>query len=95
MAFQVPASKASKGQDKFEFTIGNETFRVRRMKYLKIDRLQELETDGLEALVFFKGSGGAQQKAVGSLEGEQFEALVNAWRADSEVSEGEVPASDD
>jgi hypothetical protein len=93
MAFQVPASKASKGQDRFEFEIDGKTFSVRKAKFVPIDALVQLETAGLRTLEFFGGDNKTQIAAVGSLEREQFAALVLAWREDSEVTAGEAPAS--
>lgn len=93
MAFQVPASKASKGQDRFEFEIDGKTFSVKKAKFMSITRLVELETDGMQTLEFFGGDSAAQKAAVGGLVREQFTALVTAWREDSEVTAGEAPAS--
>lgn len=91
--FAVPASKASKGQDVFEFTIGADTFTVRKAKFCPIDDLIEVESSPESSVRFFAGSTAKQSRAVGALDREQFGALIEAWREDSEVSAGEAPAS--
>lgn len=93
MGFQVPASKASKGQDQFEFTIGTATFSVTKAKFVPIGELERLEVDGNAALAFFGAEGTKQGAAVRGLDSEQFSALVQAWNDDSEISSGESLAS--
>lgn len=94
MAFQVPASKASKGQDQFEFTIGTATFSVTKTKYVPVPTLIDIEDDLRAAVAFFAGSTAVQGKAVRGLDREQFAGLLEAWREDSELTEGESQASD-
>lgn len=91
MVFAVPASKASRGQDKFEFSIpGTEgKFAVKKMKFVQIGVLAAVQDDGELALNFFSGATKKQSEAVRTLETEQFQALVEAWRDDSEVTAGE------
>lgn len=100
MAFQVPASKASIGQDKFDF--GPETgteYSVRKAKFLSLDQINELE-NGAKATRFFAGedlddkgelvvSDAKRSKFIHSLELEQFQELTKAWRADSGLTAGE------
>ncbi|MGH3437083.1 MAG: hypothetical protein ACRDRL_28965 [Sciscionella sp.] len=92
MVFQVPAIAADEAVD-FAFQVGKSTFRVRKAKFLDVDTLETLETDGMAALAFFKGSTQAQRKAVGALTRDQFVALLAGWYEDSEVSMGESEAS--
>lgn len=86
MAFQVPASKASKGQDQFEFQIGSKTHKVKRAKFVPISTLSEMESNTVRLVEFFG-------PAAADLDRDQFAALVQAWRGDSELTAGESPAS--
>lgn len=95
MTFVVPASKASKGQDKFEFTIGTQTFAVKKAKYLSIDEQVKIGDGDIEATigVVFGAPGSKAARAVGGLDTEQFTALLEAYNKDSEVTPGESVAS--
>jgi hypothetical protein len=95
MVYEVPASKASKGQDQFEFKIGDDAFRIRRLKFLSIGQAEALEApDSVSVVLDLFGRAGTKQgDAVRSLDKEQFEALVEAWQADSGASLGESEAS--
>jgi len=50
MAFQVPASKASKGQDRFEFEIDGKSFSVKKAKFVSVNELVSIESDGVRIL---------------------------------------------
>lgn len=91
MAFQVPASKASIGQDMFEFEIDGKTYKVKREKFCSVGTLEAIEDT--EAVNFFAGSTKQQAAAVRGLDREQFYDLVRAWHEDSEIEPGESAAS--
>lgn len=94
MAFQVPASKASIGQDQFTFGPEDGTeFSVKKAKFLTIGKLESLESSTAASINFFGDEGTRAGDYVRSLDREQFEVLVEAWRDDSEVSAGESQAS--
>lgn len=93
MVFKVPASKQSVGQDQFTFEIGEDEFSIKKAKFISIGQLELLESNATAALNFFGEPGTKQGIAVRTLEREQFQALVEAWREDSEVTSGESPAS--
>ena len=95
MAFKVPASKASKGQDQFEFEIDGKTYAVRKAKFISVGTAEALESPESSTVVldFFGKAGTKQGDAVRSLDEDQFTALIEAWRADSEVGLGESEAS--
>jgi hypothetical protein len=93
MTFEVPASKASVGQDKFDFSIAGKKYSVRKLKYVPIGQRSSISHDGEAQLEFFGVDGTKQGDAVRGLDEEQFKALVEAWQADSEVTVGESEAS--
>lgn len=93
MAFQVPASKASIGQD--QFTFGPETgseYSVKKAKFVPLGTLEALD-DTSAAIEFFGEKGTAQGDFIRSLDPDQFGALVDAWRDDSALTAGESQAS--
>jgi hypothetical protein len=93
--FEVPASKASKGQDRFEFSIPGATgkFSVKKLKFLSVGKRDEIGDGGRPMLDFFCEGPAKQGEGVRALDEEQFNALVNAWQADSGVTLGESEAS--
>lgn len=94
MTFEVPASKASVGQDQFKFKIGDEEFSVKRLKFLSVGRRDEIG-DSTSALLEFLGPKGTKQgDAVRGLDEEQYDALTTAWQKDSDVTLGESEASE-
>lgn len=94
MAFQVPPPRTPKrGEESFPFVIGEQTFKVRKVALTDVDTLTKVASDDAAALDLFAGASKAQQKAVRGLQREQFQALMRAWYADSDVTEGESQAS--
>lgn len=95
MTFKVPESKASKGQDKFPFEIGGQSFTIRKAKFLSVGDAEKLENPESVSVVLdlFGKAGTKAGDAVRALDQEQFGALVEAWQADSKVSLGESSAS--
>lgn len=95
MTYEVPASKASIGQNVFEFSIGKDKFKVKRAKYLSVGEAEALEApDNVSVVLDLFGARGTKQgDAVRGLDSEQFQALVAAWQADSDVTLGESEAS--
>ncbi len=93
--FEVPASKASKGQDLFEFSCPGKPgkFSVKKLKFLSVGKRDEIGDGGRPMLDFFCEGSTKQGEAVRSLDEEQFNALVTAWQDDSGVSLGEPEAS--
>ena len=94
--FEVPASKASEGQDRFEFTVPGKVgkFSVKKLKFLSVGKRDEIGDGGRAMLEFFREGSAKQGDAVRALDEEQFNALVNAWQSDSGVTLGESGASE-
>lgn len=97
MTFEVPASKASKGQDRFAFTVPGHPgkFSIKKAKFISVGQAAALETPESANVVLdlFGEAGTKQGDAVRSLDTEQFSALVDAWKADSDITLGESEAS--
>lgn len=95
MTFKVPESKRSVEQDVFEFDIDGKSYKIKRAKYLTVGEAESLEDPESSTVVLdlFGRKGTKQGDAVRSLDAEQFEALVEAWKQDSGVGVGESEAS--
>jgi hypothetical protein len=95
MAFQVPASKKSIGQDKFEFEIDGETHSITRAKFLSIGTQLSLDSaDAQERITILFGEPGSKLgDAVRGLDSDQFDALMDAYNEDSDVAPGESQGS--
>ena len=93
--FEVPAKKASKGQDRFKFTVPGHPgqFSVRKLKFLSVGKRDEIGDGGSPLLAFFCEGSAKQDEAVRGLDEDQFNELVKAWQVDSGVSLGESEAS--
>lgn len=94
--FQVPESKASIGQDQFDYEIGGKKFAIKKAKFLPIGQAEALENPESSTVVLdlFGKAGSKSGDAVRSLDSEQFQALVNAWQEDSGLAPGESAASE-
>lgn len=86
--FEVPEAKKSTGQDKFAFKIGDLRITVKKAKFMTVGQLEAMEEPGV-AINFFGKKGTPAGDALRALKREQFEALLEAWRDDSEVKPGE------
>lgn len=95
MAYEVPESKRSVGQDMFEFKIAGKAYSIKKAKFLTIGEAEALESPESSTVVLdiFGRRGTKQGDAVRSLDQEQFAALVEAWKLDSGVGVGESGAS--
>jgi len=94
--YEVPAKKASKGQDRFQFSIpgSDGRFSVRKLKLLTVGVRDEIGDGGSPMLEFFCEGSAKQREAVRGLNEEQFNDLVRAWQVDSGVTLGESQASE-
>lgn len=96
--YEVPVSQASTGQNKFPFTIPgkDEKFSIKRMKFLKGSELERIENPESISVIYdmFGKVGTPLGDAIRDLDQDQFKALMEAWKADSGMSEGESEGSE-
>lgn len=93
MAYQVPKSKASIKQNRFEFEVDGKTYDIPQMKYLSIGSVEAFENEHpIQGLIMASDNEDARA-ALRSLEGDQLEGLMEAWQKESGVSVGESEAS--
>lgn len=98
MVYEVPASKASIKQNRFEFKVGQKTYSLPKMQYLSLNQMALMQTidesASVETIVHaFVSVDSAAGKAIGALDQEQVKGLFAAWQAESNISVGESLAS--
>lgn len=94
MTYEVPASKASKGQDQFDFKIGAKAYKIKKAKFLSAGALEDLTSGNLTLMLDVFGKRGTPVgDAVRDLEIDQVKDLASAWTADSGLKPGESEAS--
>lgn len=97
MVYEVPSSKRSVKQNVFEFKIESRTYSVPKFEYLSVGVLEDIEAAPADAIGPFLDVFGVKdspvRKAIRGLNKEELKGLIEAWRADSDVSLGESEAS--
>lgn len=98
MAYQVPESKRSIAQNRFEVTLPDgTTFSMPKAKYLTVGQIETLsqKADELtltDMLELFDEPESA--RAVRGLDSDQLQGLMLAWQEDSGIAVGESSASE-
>jgi hypothetical protein len=95
MAFEVPASKKSLKQNRFEFTIGKKTHDIPLLKFAPVEAAEAFEDGRQVAGILAAAGSDAARGAIRQLDGDQLEALVSAWAEASGVDVGELEGSTD
>lgn len=93
--FQVPASKRSIKQNRFEFEVDGEQYEVPLLKYLPAAAAEAMEAGKSVTALMMATDTDSAKAALRSLDGEQLEALFDAWQEASGIEVGESPASSD
>lgn len=108
MVYEIPESKRSKDQNKWEFKVPGDdrVYKILKAKYLPLGLVEKLEGQKNVTLadIFAMFDAGKQTKAeiaetsavhaaIRTLDGEQLQALTEAWQNDSGVQLGESSAS--
>jgi hypothetical protein len=95
MPFDVPQSRKSVSQNRFEFTHDGVTHSIPLLKFAPVRAALHFqhgeELDGIVACC----ENEAAKAALLSLDGEQFTALIDAWSKASGVTPGESEASEE
>lgn len=94
MPFDVPTSKKSIKQNRFEFTLDGVTHSIPLLKFAPVEAAENFELNRNVAGILACCENDAARDAVRSLDGEQFDALLEAWGNASRVTPGESAASD-
>lgn len=96
--YEVPVSKASIKQNKFEFKSGAKTYSLPKLQYLSLNQMAPFESIGdqsttSEIVDAFKPISAEVARVVGGFDTEQFRDFFAAWRDASDVAVGESKAS--
>lgn len=96
MAFSVPESKRSIKQNRFEFKVGTKSYSIPKLNYLPVESMESFEGDNPTPIrgLLAACDNDAAKDALRKLDGEQIEALMNAWQEASGVTVGESSASE-
>lgn len=93
MTFQVPTSKKSIQQNRFPFTVDGKTYSIPLLKYAPVEAAEAFENDKPIRALMLAANDQTAADAIRSLDGEQFQALMDAWTEASGISPGESQAS--
>lgn len=93
MVYQVPASKKSIKQNRFEFAADGKTLSIPLMKFLSVRAAEEFEAGRTVAGLLAGADSDAARDAIRSMDSDQLEGFVAAWQEASGVEVGESPAS--
>lgn len=93
MAFQVPPSKKSIRQNRFEFEVDGRTYSMPLLKFLPVASAEEFEREHNVAGVLAAVDSEEAKAVLRAMDGEQIAALIDAWQEESGVGVGESVAS--
>ena len=88
MVFKVPESKASIGQNTYEFEIGGKVWTIKKFKFLSVGAAESMQATGSLTVMLNELDREAADE-LRKLNSEQFEALLNDWIEDSGIKPGE------
>lgn len=95
--YQVPPSKRSIKQNRFEFEIDGKAYDLPKFDLIPISVLEEIEEAPLNAVAPYLKVFGPKTsplgKAIRSLDREQLTNLLQAWQTDAGITPGESLAS--
>jgi|tagenome__1003787_1003787.scaffolds.fasta_scaffold20400330_2 hypothetical protein len=92
MPYQVPPSKASVDQNKFEVELDGTTYRLPSLKYVKPALLEGTSTEGISGTraLFDHYAPGLFDAIEGA---DQLEGIMTAWGESSDITLGESQGS--
>lgn len=93
MAFQVPKSKRHEAASRFEFELDEQTHSIPLLKFMPVESAEAFEAGQNVQAILLACETDAARRAVRSMDGEQFEAFMDAWQEASGVTVGESAAS--
>lgn len=95
MVFEVPKSKRSIKQNRYQFTFDGEKFELPKMQYIPVGVSGLLKDERINEAFEALADGNARlQQVLMGLDSEQIQALFADWESESDVTAGESPASE-
>lgn len=95
MTFQVPASKKSQKQNRFEFEHDGKTLDVPLLKFVTAAAAEAFESGREVTGLILAADKPEVQTALRSMDSDQLEALMSAWGKASKITVGESQGSSD
>lgn len=95
MPFDVPKSKKSIKQNRFEFTLDGESFSIPLLKFAPVEAAEHFENNRNVAGILACCENPKARDAIRSLDGDQFGPLMDAWQEASGITAGESEASEE
>ena len=95
MPFDVPASKKSIKQNRFEFTLEGEKHSIPLLKFAPVEAAEQFELGRDVSGILACCENDKARDAIRGLDGDQFGALMDAWSEASGVTAGESEASEE
>lgn len=93
--FEVPKSKRSIKQNRYQFKLAGKTFDIAKAQYLPMRAAKLFEEEKIvDGLLQLAEGNEALEDALLDLDGEQLSALVEDWQRESDVSLGESETSE-
>ena len=89
MAFQVPESKRSIKQNRFEFEVDGKTFDIPHLKFAPVAAIEKFEQEQNMAGLLLTADTDEAREAIRSFDGSQLEPFLEAWNEASGVDAGE------
>lgn len=93
MAFQIPESKKSIKQNRFEFELGGKTFEIPHLKFAPAGAMEHFEQERTMSGLMLVCDDDETREALRGLDGDQLSAFMDAWAKASGVDMGESQAS--
>lgn len=91
--YQVPQSKKSIKQNRFEFKVEGKTYSIPLLKHLPVKAAELFENDRPIAGLLAGADSDTARDAIRSLDSDQLEGLMQAWQEASGIEAGESSAS--
>jgi hypothetical protein len=95
MPFDVPQSKRSIKQNRFEFTLDGKTYSIPLLKFAPVEAAEHFEVNHNVAGILACCETKAARDVVRAMDRSQFAALMDAWQKASGITTGESEASEE
>lgn len=93
MVFQIPESKKSIKQNRFEFELDGKKFEIPHLKFAPAGAMEHFEQERNMTGLMLVCDDDATRDALRGLDGDQLAAFMEAWGAASGVDMGESSTS--
>lgn len=89
MTFQVPESKKSVKQNRFEFEVNGKKYDIPHLKFAPVAAIEKFEQEQNMAGLLLTADTDEAREAIRSFDGSQLEPFLEAWSEASGAEPGE------